>query len=84
MSFSTIMGVMGIPGGITREDVVGGLKDLDAGFEHSFVESTKCDLVREGRYPPKAVVGIAARRLLGRVLTSHEFNGGETPGSANP
>ena len=34
-------------------------------------------LKRAGRYPPKAVVGLAARRALGRALRPDEFSGGE-------
>ena len=55
------------------------------GHEHSFGESADYDLAYEDqRYPPKAVVGLAARRVLGRVLAKEEFKGGDTPGSANP
>jgi NAD(P)-dependent dehydrogenase (short-subunit alcohol dehydrogenase family) len=37
----------------------------------------KYDLVFEGhRYPPKAVVGLAAERLAGRVLDPGDFSGG--------
>lgn len=76
---------MSIPSGITRQDILEALVDLDAGFEHSFGESTKYDLVQEGRrYPPKAVVGLSARRVHGSVLQSTDFNGGDAPGSANP
>ena len=35
------------------------------------------------RYPPKAVIGLACRSLLGRVLLPEEFSGGEAPGQAN-
>ncbi len=76
---------MTIPAGITQEDVLAALEDLDDGIEHSFSDSTRYDLVHEGRrYPPKAVVGLAARRVLGRMLENTELNGGDTPGSANP
>jgi hypothetical protein len=41
-------------------------------------------LVYEGRrYAPKAVIGLACRSLLGRVLRPEEFSGGEAPGQAN-
>jgi putative restriction endonuclease len=68
----------GIPDGITREDVRGAIRRLDAGVEHRFGPSLKYDLVLGGhRYPPKAVVGLAADRLAGRVLDPGDFSGGE-------
>jgi len=69
---------MDIPSGITSEDVLNALKRLDAGVEHGFGPSLKYDLVLEGRrYPPKAVIGLAAERLAGRVLDPSDFSGGE-------
>ena len=54
----------GVPDGITREDVLSAIQDLDSGFPHSFRPSTAYDLVHEGKaYPPKAVLGLAARRV---------------------
>jgi hypothetical protein len=35
------------------------------------------------RYPPKAIVGLACRYFLGRILLPEEFSGGEAPGQAN-
>ena len=68
----------GIPDGITRDDVLGAIRRLDAGVEHGFGPSLKYDLVFEGhRYPPKAVVGLAAERLAGRVLDPGDFSGGQ-------
>ena len=75
---------MAIPDGITRDDVLRAVRDLDAGLPHSFGDPTKFDLVYGGkRYPPKAVVGLATRRLLGRPLRPDEFSGGDSPGAAN-
>ena len=34
-------------------------------------------------YPPKAVVGLACKYSLGRILLPEEFSGGEAPGQAN-
>jgi len=69
---------MDIPSGITREDVLNALKRLDAGVEHGFGPSLKYDLIFEGhRYPPKAVVGLAAQRLASRVLDPGDFSGGQ-------
>lgn len=53
-----------IPKGITREHVLDALASLDRGEPHLFGESTGYDLVEGGkRYLPKAVLGIASRRL---------------------
>jgi hypothetical protein len=69
---------MAIPPGITREDVLDALKRLDAGVEHGFGPSLKYDMVLQGRrYAPKAVIGLAAERLAGRVLDPGDFSGGE-------
>ncbi len=45
---------------------------------HSFKESTDYDLIYDGNtYPPKAILGLAADRVVGRPLTSDEFTGGD-------
>ena len=46
----------------------------------TFRDSTRFDLLVDGhrRYPPKAIVALAAFRPLGRVLSSDEFKGGES------
>jgi hypothetical protein len=46
----------------------------------SFDESTRFDLLVDGyrRFPPKAIVALAARAPLGHVLSSNEFVGGES------
>ena len=73
-----------IPKGLTREAVLRALADLDAKVEHPFGPPTGYELVHEGRrYAPKAVVGLACRSLLGRILRPEEFSGGEAPGQAN-
>jgi hypothetical protein len=73
-----------IPKGLTRECILRALSDLDAGIEHPFGLPTGYELVHEGRrYAPKAVIGMACRSLLGRVLLPEEFSGGEAPGQAN-
>ena len=68
-----------IPPGITREDVIRAIDELKAGtVTHEFHESERYDLVYEGeRYAPKAVLGVAARRVAGRLLTPADFSGGE-------
>ena len=73
-----------IPAGLTREHVPRTLSDLDAGLEHPFGKPTGYELIHEEkRYAPKAVVGLACRYSIGRILQPEEFSGGEAPGQAN-
>jgi HNH endonuclease len=69
----------GIPVGISKEDVIQAIVDIEAGnAEDRFGDSRLWDVLFEGRlYPPKRVVGLAARRLAGRALLPSEFTGGE-------
>ena len=64
--------------GITRADVLQAVRDFEAGsVSHKFIDSTVYDLLVDGkRYPPKAILGISARRSLGHVLLPSEFGGG--------
>jgi Protein of unknown function DUF262 len=63
---------------ITREDIQEAIAALEQGEVHAFGPSTFYDILEAGRrYPPKAVVGLAARRVLGRTLRPDEFSGGE-------
>lgn len=63
---------------ITREDILAAIADLDRGERHAFGLSTSYDLLEgKHRYPPKAVVGLAARRSLGRPLRPDEFSAGQ-------
>jgi len=51
---------------------------LDAGRSHAFSDSTHYDVVFNGkRYPPKAVVGLAAEVATGQPFTPKDFKGGE-------
>lgn len=66
---------------IDRQSLLAAVNELRSGrAEHSFSESAFFDLLiaEEQRYSPKPVVGLAARRALGRALGPKEFNGGET------
>jgi hypothetical protein len=66
-----------IPDGIRPEHIIAAIHDLDAGVRHQFGESTIYDLLYEGRrYPPKAVVGLAAGKILGSPLGPYDFKGG--------
>jgi len=69
-----------IPSGLTREHVLQAMTDLDSGAAHPFGEPTGYELVHEGkRYAPKAVVGLACRYSVGRILQPSDFSGGEAP-----
>jgi hypothetical protein len=73
-----------IPPGLTPAHVLQALADLDNGIDHLFGSPTGYELVHgDTRHPPKAVVGLACRYHLGRVLQPEEFSGGEAPGQAN-
>ena len=64
---------------VTRDDIEAAIAALDRGEPHPFGSSTFYDLIEsDKRYPPKAVVGLAARRALGRMLRPEEFSGGAT------
>jgi 5-methylcytosine-specific restriction protein A len=66
-----------IPEGIRPDHVIAAIRDLDAGAQHRFGNSTRYDLLYQGRrYPPKAVIGLAAGKLLGRPLGPDDFKGG--------
>lgn len=55
-------------------------KFRESAFPLTFKDSSRFDLLVDGyrRFPPKAIVALAARRPLGRVLSSSEFSGGES------
>src|SRR4051794_10124157 len=63
---------------VTRPDVEQALGDLDNGVPHPFGPSSTFDLLYEGRrYPPKAVIGLAAKHQNGVELAPGDFPGGE-------
>ena len=66
---------------IDRRDLVEAIGAFRLGqYEHGFADSTRFDLLVDGdhRIPPKAVVGLASRRVLGRILRPHDFSAGES------
>lgn len=66
-----------VPEGITREHLLGAIKALDGEEPHPFGPSTEYDVLYNGRrYPPKAVVGIAARQIAPHPLKPGDFRGG--------
>lgn len=69
---------MPIPDNITREHVEAALTDFRAGVPHRFGPSTGYDLLHSGRrYPPKAILGLAAQHATGATLVPKDFSGGE-------
>jgi len=67
-----------IPEGLTPQHLLQAFADFDAGVPHAFADSTRFDVLHEGRrYPPKAIVGLAARHILGAPLQPDDFSGGE-------
>ena len=63
---------------ITRDDIEKAIAALERGEVHAFGPSIFNDVLEgDRRYPPKAVVRLAARRALGRALRPDEFSGGE-------
>ena len=66
-----------IPNGITRGHILSGIKDFNDGRPHQFKPSTFYDLLYEGqRYPPKAILGLAAAQILGEPMRPEHFSGG--------
>jgi hypothetical protein len=57
--------------------VLAALGRIDKGENGAFADSTKFDLIHEGRqYPPKRVVGIALNELSGDEFGPYSFKGG--------
>lgn len=66
-----------LPDGITRDHLLEAIADIDRNVPNRFFDSTGYDVLHEGRrYPPKAVVGVAAGKLLGAPLGPGDFKGG--------
>lgn len=66
-----------IPQELEQEHVRQAIVALDAGLDHDFGNSRDYDLLYDGkRYPPKAVVGIAAEFAIGHRLHPSDFSSG--------
>lgn len=67
-----------IPDGINDEHIRNAVVDYNnKSIPHRFVDSTTYDVIIDGeRYPPKAIIGLASRYLLGEPLTPSDFGGG--------
>lgn len=75
-----IVGLRNLLDGLTRDDILKVFPgfSLDLAAHYGFKDSTDYDLVHDGkRYPPKAILGLAAERVVGRPLSADEFAGGE-------
>ena len=78
MSENTTQADGNIPDGITSELIRKAVNDFNnKTVEHRFINSTTYDVIIDGnRYPPKAIVGLASRYILGRPLTPNQFSAG--------
>jgi 5-methylcytosine-specific restriction protein A len=66
-----------IPDGILSTHILSAITDLNNGVTHDFGDSTGYDLLFKGRrYPPKAVIGLAAEKVNGQKLGPYDFKGG--------
>jgi 5-methylcytosine-specific restriction protein A len=66
------------PDGVTKQDILEAIAKYDAGERQGFGKSKDFDILFQGRrYPPKAIGGIAASRVVGRPLTPVDFSAGD-------
>jgi 5-methylcytosine-specific restriction protein A len=66
-----------LPLSIPHNILLDAIKALDNGYFHLFSDSTGFDVLFRGRrYPPKAVVGVAAELMDGIQRTPYDFKGG--------
>jgi len=66
-----------IPDEITKDHLIAAIQEIASGKMHGFGRSIDYDLEFRGqRYPPKAVVGIAAKFVLGTPLKPKQFTSG--------
>ncbi|MHC4879631.1 MAG: HNH endonuclease [Planctomycetota bacterium] len=73
-----------IPDGITREHILKAADDYRLGLvDHPFQQSNRYDVVIEGDcYPPLAIVGLASRYVINRVLKIEEIRPNRREGKA--
>jgi 5-methylcytosine-specific restriction protein A len=66
-----------LPDSIPSNFIVNAIRSFDNGASHKFGPSTFYDLFYENRrYPPKAIVGLAAEALSGNNYGPDDFSGG--------
>jgi 5-methylcytosine-specific restriction protein B len=71
-------GLSAITDSVTAEHVLAALAEIQAGGVPEGAESTKYDLLHDGRrYPPKLVLSLAAKAATGVELDRAHFTGGE-------
>jgi hypothetical protein len=68
-----------IPEGINAADVIEAAALFSSkSVSHDFHKSEKFDVIVQGkRFPPKAILGLAAMRIFGAPLKPSDFSGGE-------
>jgi hypothetical protein len=66
-----------IPAGIYSAHILAAVTDLRRGVPNRFGRSVFYDVLFENEcFPPKALIGFAARKLIGSALGPHDFKGG--------
>lgn len=66
-----------LPNCLAREAILAAAHAYDSGHPHTFADSRDYDvIINDRRYPPKAIVGIAASALTGLTFTPADFSGG--------
>lgn len=67
----------GLPNNLLYASILEAIRLFENGKEHQFSDSTGYDvLYEEKRYPPKAIVGLAAEVETGRQFGPEDFKGG--------
>jgi hypothetical protein len=66
---------LGIPSSISRGDILGALRGLDAGLRAEWADAASFVVLHEGRrYGPRTVIAAAAERLAGRKLEARDWS----------
>ena len=66
-----------IPDNINKSHVLAAAEAFDKGVDHQFSDSTHYNVViNEMLYPPKAIIGLAAKAATGVDLSPDDFSGG--------
>ena len=66
-----------LPHQLSRQAIIAAAHAYDSGHLHAFANSRDYDvIINDRRYPPKAIVGLAASALTGLNFTPADFSGG--------
>lgn len=66
-----------LPNILPREAILAAAQAYDSGHPHAFADSRDYDvIINDRRYPPKAIVGIAASSQTDLTFTPSDFSGG--------